>query len=154
MIAVERATAPFAPGFLAHIADLQARSYAPTGIRSWSAAEIATLLENPAIRLYVASQDGEIAGFILIGTIIDEIEILSIAVENGMRRRGIASLLVESVANTVISVQPARVILEVAEHNIPAQLLYKSLRFDPVGRREGYYRINGQKVAAIVMSRS
>jgi len=75
----------------------------------------------------------------------DECEVLNLAVEPVMRRRGAGRALV----GAVLKLYPRNVYLEVAELNAPARSLYKSLGFSEIGRRLGYYEESGE--AAIVM---
>lgn len=78
----------------------------------------------------------------------DDCEIIEIAVNAACRRRGIAQKMMTELQNLSAQKNITRLILEVAEDNAPAIAFYKSYGFQPVGRRNAYYR---QKIDAIIM---
>ncbi len=95
----------------------------------------------------LALVDGLVRGFLVSRqTAPGEREILSLAVEPEMRRRGIARTLLRQ----EISRFPGSWFLEVRESNTPAINLYRSMGFQEIGRRSGYYSAPAE--SAIVMS--
>lgn len=93
-------------------------------------------------------------GFALASGAADERELLSIGVLPDHRRSGVGRRLVEMVIAAAIERGAARLFLEVAEDNVPAQQLYQRLGFIAVGRRPGYYRRKtGPAVAALTLRR-
>ncbi|HLH40143.1 MAG TPA: ribosomal protein S18-alanine N-acetyltransferase [Bryobacteraceae bacterium] len=95
----------------------------------------------------VALIDGRVCGFLVSRqTAPGEREILSLAVEPEMRRRGIAKKLMRD----EISRFRGSWFLEVRESNAAAINLYWSMGFREVGRRGGYYSAPAE--SAIVMS--
>jgi ribosomal-protein-alanine N-acetyltransferase len=96
---------------------------------------------------WVAENDDGIIGFLVVRhTAADEHEILNLAVSLPYRKRGVGRALVEDG-----TVAPGTWFLEVRESNRPAIALYRSLGFEPVGRRTAYY-LNPPE-AGIVMKR-
>jgi ribosomal-protein-alanine N-acetyltransferase len=93
--------------------------------------------------LLVALVENSIAGFCSWRQIAPgEWEILNLAVNPDLRRRGIASALLK----TLCEHARGTIFLEVAEPNAAAVALYTSHGWEPVGIREGYYAhgtING-----------
>ena len=92
---------------------------------------------NPAEYLQhacvVTEAEGAVAGFLVTReTAPGETEILNIAVDPAMRKRGIGKLLLATVLT-------GEVFLEVRESNANARALYESAGFRMVGRRRGYY---------------
>ncbi len=84
----------------------------------------------------VAVCDGAVAGFLASRTVApDECEILNIAVAPGFRRQGVARALL----SVLIRTWQGALFLEVRESNRAAQSLYKSLGFQAVAMRPGYY---------------
>jgi ribosomal-protein-alanine N-acetyltransferase len=72
----------------------------------------------------------------------EEAELLNLAVDPGYRRQGVASALLDALAETAIG----DLFLEVAESNRPAIALYEHHGWVRNGIRKGYYgqgRING-----------
>jgi polysaccharide biosynthesis protein PslH len=81
-------------------------------------------------------ETSEAAGFVVFRTIAPgEREILNLAVEPSMRRRGVARRLLEE----VLSREEGSWFLEVRESNAGAIALYEVLGFRPMGLRKNYY---------------
>jgi ribosomal-protein-alanine N-acetyltransferase len=78
------------------------------------------------------------AGFLLSRQAADEEELLLVAVRPELRRRGIATALIEDFAALAKARGVRRLFLEMREGN-PARSLYLELGFMPVGRRVNYY---------------
>jgi [ribosomal protein S18]-alanine N-acetyltransferase len=94
----------------------------------------------------VATVDDRLAGFAVARrTAPDEIEILNVAVDPPLRRRGIGRSLLQE----LIGQNPGTVFLEVRQSNVPARKLYHSLGFEAAGVRQDYY--GGPVESAIVM---
>ena len=91
-------------------------------------------------------------GGYLLATIIDgEAEILSIGVTPDRQRQGVGKRLLQHFFDHGTSQKMARVVLEVAEDNVPALGLYRDFGFVAFGRRKGYYKQGNQKIDAIMM---
>ena len=78
-------------------------------------------------------------GFILIRQVLDEAEILTLAVRPQARRAGLGGRLVGQGAVAAARAGAARLFLEVAEDNAAARALYDRAGFRLIGRRKGYY---------------
>jgi ribosomal-protein-alanine N-acetyltransferase len=116
----------------------------------WSEKTMAEILAMPGSFGLVALAEREPAGLIIALASGPEAEILSLGVVPALRRRGIARRLFEAVAGRLATQGVARLYLEVAEDNLPAQSLYRSLGFAEHGRRPGYYRRTKGRVAALL----
>jgi ribosomal protein S18 acetylase RimI-like enzyme len=143
--------------FAEKIARLQARAYAGTGMRCWNADEIVSILHNPCMRLYFTyegdPQNIELKSFLLASFVMDEAEILSIAVSGDLRRRGIASKLIAHMTHDCEREDIDCIILEVAETNEAALSLYLTLTFTKVGHRPRYYTLNDTAIDAYLLKR-
>jgi len=96
--------------------------------------------------LLVATSDAGTIGFVVARPVADgEFEILNLAVAPEFRRHGIARQLLDALLREYCG----SFYLEVRESNNVAQICYKSLGFQPVARRPGYYATPSE--AAIVM---
>ncbi|VXB92782.1 ribosomal protein S18-alanine N-acetyltransferase [Brevundimonas sp. G8] len=127
------------------LAALHAQAFAAP----WSAREFADLLSQPGV---LAIQEPD--GFILIRVVLDEAEILTLAVIPTARRLGLGRRLVEEGAVVATQAGAARLFLEVAEDNTPARALYDRAGFRQIGRRKAYYtQADGSRTDAVVMSR-
>jgi len=114
----------------------------------WTAAAFADLLNQAGVF------EAETAdGFILMRVVVDEAEILTLAVHPEARGRGQgARLVAEGVAGAVAR-GADRVFLEVAEDNVPARALYARAGFVETGRRPGYYsRPDGSRATALLFT--
>lgn len=115
--------------------------------RGWSTQEFEDLLLQDATRLYDAPD-----GFLLVRTILDESEILTLAVDPSKRRCGIADQLLSDFLKMTTA---QTVFLEVAADNAPALSLYHKHGFARAGVRSAYYaRKDGTKVDAVLMTRA
>jgi len=92
-----------------------------------------------------------LGGYLLAMMIDDEAEILSIGVTPDRQRQGVGKLLLQHFFEYGTSQNMTRVVLEVAEDNVPALGLYRDFGFAAFGRRKGYYKQGNQKIDAIMM---
>jgi len=108
--------------------------------RGWSADEIETLLIDRAVIAHRAMADDNLAGFILSRLAGDEAEILSVAVAESARGRGLAGKLLDLHMRRLAGLGVQSLFLEVGADNVAARRLYASAGFAEVGQREGYYQ--------------
>jgi|CXWL01.1.fsa_nt_gi ribosomal-protein-alanine N-acetyltransferase len=130
------------------LASLHARAFEA----SWSAPDIARMLENPSA-FALGWRDGELLGFVLAWAVAAESEILTLAVVPEARRKGVGTGLVSAAGAAALLRGSGSMLLEVAETNAAARALYVKLGFEPVGRRGGYYAGAGAATDAIVLRR-
>ena len=94
------------------------------------------------------------AGFVLTRHVLDEEELLLIAVIPGARRRGVGAALIERLFTSARTRGVTRIFLEMRRGN-PAIELYRKFGFEPIGERRNYYRMaNGARLDAITFARS
>lgn len=79
------------------------------------------------------------AGLVLWGRVLDEAEILTIAVLPPWRRRGIGGLLLRAALAAVAEAGAVSMFLEAAADNLAALALYERHDFQRIGLRKGYY---------------
>jgi len=113
-----------------------ARLHALSFETSWDAIFLANLLSQEGV-FALGRAD---AGFIVLRIVADEAEILTLATEPGLRRRGLGRQLVEAAALMAQRAGIGRLFLEVAQDNEAALALYRRCGFLKVGHRRGYYR--------------
>jgi [ribosomal protein S18]-alanine N-acetyltransferase len=106
----------------------------------WSAAAFAEEFASPDAALWVARDaGGEVRGYLVAQRALDEVHVLSLAVEPGARRQGAASALLAVALSTERS-RGARIAhLEVRASNPEAVAFYARAGFRSVGRRRRYY---------------
>jgi [ribosomal protein S18]-alanine N-acetyltransferase len=121
--------------------------------RPWSAGDLRSLAEAPHCFGVAACCGNILAGFIIIGAAADEAEILTLAVDEPWRRRGIGRTLLSAAVCEAAERGVTAMLLEVGVSNGAAQELYTECGFAPVGRRRKYYRGPNGSEDALVMKR-
>lgn len=117
----------------------------------WSADEFAVLVDQPGVRALCAGTDG----FILLRTVADEAEILTLAVRPAARRAGLGRALVRAAAVEAARSGARSLFLEVAHDNAAAVALYRAAGFAEAGRRARYYRRGDSPAAdALILVRN
>ena len=142
--ALRPAGAPFAAVFAA----LHGRCFE----RTWDAAAFAALLSRPGTGGFLAEEGETPLAFVLFRVAADEAEILSIATDPAVRRRGLARMLLAAAADAAAGAGARRLFLEVSAENPAAVALYRGFGFAAVGRRPGYYAAPGGNADALVMA--
>jgi [ribosomal protein S18]-alanine N-acetyltransferase len=121
---------------------------------AWTESQLRGALVLPGTHLYLAEIDNNLTGFALTRTVLDETELLLIAVAPELRGQCIGSQLVSAIVNHCQSHHIANIFLEMRENN-EARHFYKRHHFAITGKRPGYYRgLNGQKFDALTFTRS
>jgi ribosomal-protein-alanine N-acetyltransferase len=120
--------------------------------RGWSEGEFERLLLDRNVAAHRATVRGLLVGFILSRLVLDEAEILSVAVASARRGQGLARQLLDSNLRRLAARGARSVFLEVDEANVPARRLYRGAGFRDVGRRESYYSAT-QDSAALILRR-
>jgi len=119
---------------------------------SWSEEALAETMELPGVYAYVSERNGAVSGIVVGRQILDEAEILNLAVTQGMRRQGEGRALVGRILQRFAEGNVSRVFLEVRESNTGAIAFYRGLGFEAVGTRRDYYQ--DPKESATVMELS
>ncbi|NPV59694.1 MAG: ribosomal protein S18-alanine N-acetyltransferase [Actinobacteria bacterium] len=123
---------------LAEVMELERRAFASPWTRDMYLRE----LEKPEGCYIIARQEGELAGYGGTLLILDEAHVMTLAVREDRRRRGIgARLLLELVRRS--EEKGARFLtLEVRKSNLAAIELYGRFGFQIMGERKHYYLDN------------
>lgn len=106
---------------------------------AWTRSQCLGIMAMPGVWLTIAKVDGEAVGFALVRGVLDEAELLLIAVRPEARRRGVAAALMRSVIADCHTRSMRRLHLEVRAGN-PAIALYSAHEFARIAVRRGYYR--------------
>jgi ribosomal-protein-alanine N-acetyltransferase len=124
-----------------------ARLHAQAFAAPWSEAEFADLLTQAGVFAVV-----ELDGFILVRVVLDEAEILTLAVRPEARRAGLGGRLTGQGALAAAAAGAVRLFLEVAEDNAAARALYDRAGFRQIGRRKAYYATpDGARTHALML---
>ena len=115
------------------VAELERQNFS----EPWPDIAVRGELTNKLALWLVALEDGEVVGYVGSQTVLQEADMMNIAVADSHRRRGIAKMLVEELIRQLDAYQ---LTLEVRASNAPAISLYEALGFQQVGLRKNYYR--------------
>jgi [ribosomal protein S18]-alanine N-acetyltransferase len=141
-------------------AAIHAQSFA----HPWSANEFEALLAGRDVVAEAAmakslfgrlsGRHQKLVGFVLSRRVLDEAEILTIAVAQRLRRRGIGTALLSAHLATLAGLGTKALFLEVEAGNDAALRLYAQFGFAQVGTRKGYYpKSEGEAAAALLLRR-
>lgn len=106
----------------------------------WSEKSVASELNNKLSLWLVAEDHGTVLGYVGSQTVIDETDMMNIAVHPDYRNQGIATGLIVGLVEELKKRGSRCLTLEVRASNEPAIRLYRMMEFQEVGRRRNYYR--------------
>ena len=106
----------------------------------WSENSVAYELTNKLAYWLVALEGDTVVGYIGSQTVMEETDMMNVAVHPDYRRKGIAEALVNGLVEALKERGSHCLTLEVRASNEPAKSLYEKLGFSQIGRRPNYYR--------------
>jgi ribosomal-protein-alanine N-acetyltransferase len=133
-----------------HIAEVLRIEEDLFGVEKWSAAMFWNELAQRNFYVVAVDDDG-LLGYAGLAVNGDESWVQNIAVRRTAQRRGVGRELLESLLGEAGRRGIKQTLLEVAVDNAPAQHLYATYGFEPVGIRRGYYQPSNTD--ALVMMR-
>lgn len=105
------------------------------------AMSVKTLAASMEKDIFLVIRDGDhVIGYFLGQSVLDEMEVLRIAVSPEERRKGYGRKLLQAVREEAIRQEIGQCFLEVRESNAGARSLYLSFGFSECGRRARFYR--------------
>lgn len=136
-------------------------AFDPAFGEAWTRRQVEDALVVPGTRYVLAGTDGsapatcaEAVGFALSRAVLDEQELLLLAVVPQYRGRGVGARLLRRVIEDARACGITRLFLEMRDGN-DAEALYRRHGFAPIGRRRHYYRRgSGVPRDAITFSRA
>ncbi|MGX6602786.1 ribosomal protein S18-alanine N-acetyltransferase [Micromonosporaceae bacterium Da 78-11] len=133
-----------------HIAEVMPLEEDLFGLEKWSPSMFWNELAQRNFYLVATDQD-ELLGYAGLAVTADEAWVQNIAVRRTAQRRGVGRELLEALLAEATRLDIKQTLLEVAVDNAPAQRLYATYDFEPVGVRRGYYQPSNTD--ALVMMR-
>ncbi len=122
--------------------------------RGWGETEFEGMIAERNTLVHRLRIGRKTVGFAVSRIGADEAEILSIAIDEAYRGRGLSRDLLITHLGHLAGRGVRRIFLEVEENNAPARRLYERAGFAVVGRRERYYRgAAGEQLNALLMRR-
>jgi len=110
------------------------------------------LTDNPASRCWVAELDGRVVGMVVAWLIVDEIHIATIAIHPDFRKQGLGEKLLSHTLQSAKTEGAVSSFLEVREGNDAAIKMYRKFGYIKSGRREGYYKDNGEDAILMILA--
>lgn len=138
---------PASPADLPALAALEARLFEGD---AWSPDTLAADLAAPGRWWCVAEQEGMVVGYSALAVAGDVADLLRIGVDAGVRRTGVASLLLDAAVAAARGRGADRLLLEVSDANRGAVSFYAARGFAQIDARPAYYR---DRSAALVLRR-
>lgn len=127
------------PDEVGDVVALMRRAFDPRFGEAWTLSQLAGVLTMPGARLTVARHRSRLLGFALVRTVMDESELMLIAVEPTARRVGIAAAIMTDIATTARTGGVRKLHLEVRRGNDAIEM-YRAHGFAKAGERANYYR--------------
>ncbi len=126
-------------GDLSDIERIEQRVYPTPWSRSMFAGELA---KPSSVCLGAFEEDGRLSGYLIVSRYVDAWHVMNVAVDDGRRRSGVASRLLDSFFELTAEDVHRGYTLEVRTSNKGAIALYESYGFEASGVRRGYYTDN------------
>lgn len=114
-------------------------AFCPSFGEGWTRSQCAGILPMAGVQLTIAEEAGAIVGFSLMRAVMDEAELLLVAVAAEARRRGVGARLISQFIDDSRGRGARKLHLEVRDGN-DAISLYQAAGFETAGRRRDYYR--------------
>ena len=124
---------------LAEMMETMETAFDPLFGEAWTRAQALGVLSVTGVWLLIARRGGVSAGFALARIVLDEAELLLIAVRPEQRRAGVGAMLLDGMIAGARARGAVRLHLEVRDGN-GALALYRAAGFLAAGRRRAYYR--------------
>ena len=118
--------------------------------RGWSCTHFQAELASERATCVVAEQDGLVAGYLCLTVLLDEAEILNVAVDPARQRGGIGNCLLQYACDEALRRGGVVLRLEVRATSSPAIALYQRWGFRQTGLRKGYYE---DRIDAVLMDK-
>ena len=143
------------------IMEVAERAFDPAYGEAWNRRQVSDAILLGTCRYMLATPSGRlatdlrppVAGFYLARSVLDEDELLLLAVAPEFRGHGIGAALLDDFIASARARGAQRVFLEMRRGN-PAEQLYRQHGFHPVGERRAYYRgSDGRRHDAISFAR-
>jgi ribosomal-protein-alanine N-acetyltransferase len=96
--------------------------------------------QNKITTFKVLLKNETILGYYIASTVVDESEIITIAVNPKFRRQNLGKFMLSNILKEAQEKRSKFIFLESRKSNTPALNLYKSFGFKEIGVRKNYYK--------------
>lgn len=119
--------------------------------RPWTAQHFLAEISSEHSIAVVAEQGQRLIGYLCLSVLLDEAEILDVAVEPGLQRSGTGTALLTWACAEALRLGATLLRLEVRATSLPAIALYERFGFVRSGLRKAYYE---QGIDALLMEKN
>ena len=106
----------------------------------WTKKQWETEINKKGVKVFAILLEKEMIGVSVVHTVIDETQINYFSIKNNFRRKGFGSYLMNYLINKCKKNNIKKLLLEVSETNLIAEVFYNKFNFITVGIRKNYYR--------------
>ena len=106
----------------------------------WTKKQWETELNKRGVKVFTVLFEKKIIGISVVHTIIDEAQINYFSINRKFRRKGYGSYLMNFLIMQCKKLNIKKLLLEVSETNLVADIFYSKFNFLTVGVRKNYYR--------------
>lgn len=126
---------------IAHASALARVHHSAFAEAAWTEEALTGLIAHPHCLSLMAAGGSplSIGAFVMMQLVMDEAEVLTIAVQPTWQRQGVGGRLLDAMMLSLRERGARTVLLEVGVANTPALALYARRGFEQVGRRKAYY---------------
>ena len=142
---------PMRPADVARIAEIDRQTFGPG---AWPARAFRQELQTNKLARYFVIEAGSgapLLGYIGLWTVIDEVHVVTIAVDPAFQRQGLGEALILRALDLAAEVGAERVTLECRPSNGAALRLYGKYEFVEAGRRPRYYPDNQEDAVILTV---
>ena len=139
---------------LMHMADISSVTQIENNVQThpWSMKQFQEAVD--AYQCTVIEHQEKVVGFCILQPVLDEANLLLMAIDPNMQGKGLGYQLLEHSIG-LLKNNPVQIFLEVRESNIAAIGLYEKSGFHQIDLRKNYYpKADGSKEHAIIMVKS
>lgn len=116
----------------------------------WTKGNFADCLKS-GYHTFLYSAGGDLVGYSVIQTVLDEVHLLNICVKPDFQGKGYGRQILNHVIDIATTQSATIVVLEVRASNLKAQQLYLSSGFNEMSVRRGYYPAKDGREDAVLM---
>ena len=131
---------------IAAIMPVMTAAFDPAFGEAWSEAQCRGALALPGCHLLLARDKDAVIGFAILRTVLDEAELMLIAIDPAKQGQGAGRLLLDAVMDLCTCQGVSQVHVEMRSDN-PAFTFYAAAGFTVTGQRRNYYRRQDGKSA-------
>ena len=106
----------------------------------WTKKQWQSEFNKKGIKVVAILLEKKIIGIYVVQTILDEAQINYFSIKQKFRRKGYGSYLMNYLIRECEKTNIKKLLLEVSETNLIAEIFYRKFNFFTVGRRKNYYK--------------